>query len=606
MIKFLESLGKLLLIALISISPAVYAQDEIIDATHMFEEEVRAATQGLKREARSDFLYRTTGTEVTNKVYKVGDKETFWTKNIVENQFEQTTAVLKVIGKHCYIFLEDGKTLPAETIERVRKNFDEVIYPTNTSNFGFEWKPGIDGDNRITLLMFDIKDGYNGSGGFVGGYFYAADSYLQEKLPAHIKSNEREMFYLDINPADPASDRFLSTIAHEFQHMIHFNQDPGEYTWVNEACSQIAPYLCGFGHASQVLSFMRAPDNSMTAWAKDQMLSNYGQVYLWNYYIYSHILKQAPEVRTSFFKNLVSSKKQGVAGYVEALQTVSKSFTSTFDNFCIANYVNDKRVAKGQYGYDKSLARLKPVMAETVSVLPAKIEGGVFLWSADAVKVDLANAKSEIEISFKAFRGKFGEDLTNSYSVAVVLSDERRSNSPVIKFLNVDYISNSLQGGKLKITPSAEHDYAMIIVIAQAPEEIDDRIYVKAQPMKYTIEIKDTGAVVARAGAEIDISEKTTEYAAFASAMEAGQMGTESAVKQLEAIQSSIVKTAINQIENNNLDSFETLASLISNGSVNAEHIRPVLNKVISAAEFVNFEKKSNELSEKIDSLKQF
>jgi len=605
MIKFLGSLGKILLIALFIGSSAVYSQIEIIDATHLFEEEVREATQGLTREARSEFLYRTTGSEVKNKAYKPGDKETFWTKNIVDNKFEQTTAVLKVIGKHCYIFLEEGKSLPVDTLERVRKNFDEVIYPTNTANFGFEWKPGIDGDDRITLLMFDIKDGYDGTGGFVGGYFYAVDSYLQEKLPAHVKSNEREMFYLDINPADPASDRFLATIAHEFQHMIHFNQDPHEYTWVNEACSQIAPYLCGYGHASQVLSFMRAPDNSMTAWAKDQMLANYGQVYLWNYYIYSHILKQTPEIRADFFKKLVASKKQGVAGYVEALQTVSKSFTSTFDYFSIANYVNDKRIARGQYGYDKSLARLKPVMAETVSVLPAKVEGGVFLWSADAIKVDLANAKSEVEISFKAFRGKFGEDLTNSYTVAVVLSDERRNRSPIIKYLNVDYISNSLQGGKLKIKPSAGHDYAMIIVVAHAPEEIDDRIYVKAQPMKYTIEIKDTGTAVVRSAAEVDVTEKTLEYAAFASALENGKMDAEIALKQLEACQSEIVRTAIYQMDVNNLDSLKLLEDMINEEAVNVAHIRPLLNKIISAAEFVNLEKKSSELTEKIKFLKQ-
>ena len=166
--------------ALVLTTNGLYAEHEWLDATHLFEAEVREVTSGVERETIEQQAARYRTQLADRKPYEVGDVETFWTKNIVENKFEQTKAVVKAIGKHCYVFLEEGKSISAEAIEKVRQNFDEVIYPTNTATFGSEWKPGIDGDERITLLMFDIKDGYNGSGGFVGGYFYAVDSYLQD------------------------------------------------------------------------------------------------------------------------------------------------------------------------------------------------------------------------------------------------------------------------------------------------------------------------------------------------------------------------------------------------------------------------------------------
>ena len=50
--------------------------------------------------------------------------------------------------------------------------FNNRIYPTLTSIFGSEWKPGIDGDKKITILFQSLREG-------VGGYFREADEYLK-------------------------------------------------------------------------------------------------------------------------------------------------------------------------------------------------------------------------------------------------------------------------------------------------------------------------------------------------------------------------------------------------------------------------------------------
>ncbi len=590
MISGMKSIATSITALFMLVSVSASAQNDWVDATHLFEEEVRSVVETVSRDPEPMFLMRNRAAAPEIRSFNIGDTQTFWTKNIVENKFEETRAVLKAIGKNCYVFLEEGKTLAPEAIEKVRKSFDEVIYPTNTTNFGSEWKPGIDGDDRIYLLMFDIKDGYNGTGGFVGGYFYAVDAYQQEKLPAHLKSNEREMLYLDINPSDPASDRFQNTIAHEFQHMIHFNQDSSEYTWVNEACSQIAPYLCGFGHANQVVSFMRTPDNSLTAWSKQQMLANYGQVYLWNYYILHHYLRENPEMRAQFFKNLVASKKQGVSGYVEALGAVSKGFTRTFDRFAIANFVNDTRVAKGEFGYDKTLGKLKLPVSDTIAVLPGEVAGEVFLWSADAVKIDLANARSSLKVSFQGFRGKMGEDQYNSFTVALVMQDSTGTKPSQLSYINVQPIGSKLQGGEIAIDATAGFDSAMLIIVAQADEEVDDRVYTNAVGMKYTIKVTDSGAAVARAVAPVDVRATVAAYAGAAGNLETSdEAAVMIALQQLETARSALTAELQRQLENGGENVTASIDEMIEAGEIKAELVAPLRQTLEETATFASF-----------------
>jgi hypothetical protein len=112
--------------------------------------------------------------------------------------------------------------------------------------------------SHIDILLYDI-DGDNQGGTL--GYYWAKDNYA-----GYSWSNERLMFYMDsVYYADgdtgngPAgwslSDYYpamqISTLAHEFQHMIHWYQKPvlrtssggqvgGSDTWVNEMLSLMA------------------------------------------------------------------------------------------------------------------------------------------------------------------------------------------------------------------------------------------------------------------------------------------------------------------------------------------------------------------------------
>lgn len=590
--------------------PAVSAAsaDYIIDATHMFDQDVEKLVKNVKRETKKEYSRRVKSNPET-RVYKVGDVETFWTKNIVENKFEQTRAILKLVGKHCYIFLEEGKSLPQEALVKLQKQFDDNIYPTNTRNFGFEAKPGIDGDERITLLMFDIKDGFNGQGGFVGGYFFAGDQFLNANIPANynIKSNEREMFYLDIYPSDPTKDRFLATIAHEFQHMIHFNQDSREMTWVNEACSQIAPYLCGFGHASQILSYMKTPDNSLIAWSDAQMLANYGQVYLWNYYIFNRFVRDNAG-RNDFFKKLVASKQTGIKGYIEALKPLGKGMTDTFLKFMVANYINDPRLGKeGEYAYDNSLGKMILPVSETVSALPAEVAGEVFFWSGDAIKVDLANAKADVEVKFTAPMFQLGYEDFNEFAVAVVQSNSRGQVAPKIVWMNINQVkSRKTQGGTVKVTPSKDFDTAQIIVIGLAPENVDEAIYKKSKGIKYSLKINDSGVAVDRPARFVDASQLLENYRSFADDTE---NSSENAIMvrlaNLEDLNRSFAANLSAELENNDFAAIDELIEKIENGTLQSDSIKPLLKNAINIAEFqAAAQPENHELRQRIDMLR--
>ena len=456
-----------------------------IDGSHLFAPEVQALTLKVPLETRAGHAKRTRAPAPVRKEYKVGDVEKFWTKNIVENKFVQIEATLKAIGKTCYIFVENGQSVNDAAIAKIQKTFDEKIYPTNTGTFGSEWKPGVDGDERLTLLMLDVKDGWqpNTNSGYVAGYFFAGDEFLQSQIPANIpvKSNEREMMYLDLYPGDPNEDKYLAVVAHEFQHMIHFIHDPKEKTWVNEACSQIATFLCGFGHQGQIMSWMKTPDNSLTAWAKEQMLANYGQVYMWNYFLLNRHLK-ADADRVEFFRKLVDDKAQGTAGYQPRLKKYQSDMRSAFIDFSITNFLNNPKLGKGQYAYDASLGRFRLPSTAQLKTIPATHQDKVHLWSADAVKVDLTTAKENLTVRFTGGSADF--------VVAAVLSDSRDQQTPSLTFLN------SSQGGTLNL-PVGKSDTLTLVVIAMPKSA--SQYDADPAPVDYQVSITDAGPAVARA-----------------------------------------------------------------------------------------------------------
>ncbi|HMD89423.1 MAG TPA: hypothetical protein VKF38_09700, partial [Anaerolineaceae bacterium] len=166
--------------------------------------------------------------------YKIGDQQSFWVSNADNNQTFQVDTTLRVITNHVYFWVQNGISYDPGQLETLVNTFEQKIYPTDRAIFGSEWTPGIDNDPHIYIILA------NGLGASLAGYYSSADEVSPE---AHPYSNGHELFVLNADNSNLASDFTYGVMAHEFQHMIHWYQDPTADTWLNEGFSELAAFL---------------------------------------------------------------------------------------------------------------------------------------------------------------------------------------------------------------------------------------------------------------------------------------------------------------------------------------------------------------------------
>lgn len=142
------------------------------------------------------------------------------------------------------------------------------IYDWVTAIVGAEWSSTgiselIPFDADIHILLADISGDNSDTGGIVG-YFDGTNNF-RKTVAGYSASNEKIMFvvdsvmYADPRNADGAADatwsvedywprEVFSTLAHEFQHMVHFHQKGilrGSFSeaWLDEMCSLLTEDL---------------------------------------------------------------------------------------------------------------------------------------------------------------------------------------------------------------------------------------------------------------------------------------------------------------------------------------------------------------------------
>ncbi len=155
-----------------------------------------------------------------------------------------------------------SKCVTQEMVDALADSFlkvgnDNDIYDWVTNIFGEEWSGSaqreysnlIGETNEITILLTDIDGDDSPTGGTIG-YFWSKDNIAKSSLTG---SNERTMFYVDSvmfangegewDIDDFWPKELVATLAHEFQHMIHFYQKTvlmgtTDDTWINEMLSE--------------------------------------------------------------------------------------------------------------------------------------------------------------------------------------------------------------------------------------------------------------------------------------------------------------------------------------------------------------------------------
>ncbi len=322
--------------------------------------------------------------------FKLGENQVFSIDASYDiNDRAQINATLRQVGDHALYYAADdwwSSLGPVEAesanaaILNLSNEFDKTIYPRLTQVFGSEWSPGIDNDLRITILITKIKKG-------TGGYFNSIDEYSKAQIAS---SNEREMIYL--NSTYLSSFSAKSFLAHEFQHMINFYQkeklrNSVEDIWLNEARSEYASSLCGYDSPYEgsnlerrVRDFLRYPTDSLTEWQNES--ADYAAVNLFMQYLVS---RYGEQILTKMMKTEIV----GIDSINQALALAgfSERFKDIFNNWTVANFVNDCQLGEGQrYCYLNSRLtyeyfHLRPQMSNLLAV-----REGVNFSFADSLK----------------------------------------------------------------------------------------------------------------------------------------------------------------------------------------------------------------------------
>jgi hypothetical protein len=262
----------------------------------------------------------------------------FWADDFTNGSFYVVNATNVKNGVYCHIYVEKGQTVTSTAIDAIINQFDSSIYQNENVNFGNEPNPGIDNDPQIYILLLNVKDGFvpGQSTSFVAGYFDPTNEYALTSQNSH--SNQKEILFMNINPSahiDPAKVEFFAILAHEFQHMIHWEQKTHrqgvtDETWLDEAMAQVARTYCGYGpDYASVRDYENDPNHSLVNF--DDSVGNYGMVYMWAQYFKDRI-------GSNIFYTMLHNNKTGINSVNTALVGSNKDFTSTFRDWAVANY----------------------------------------------------------------------------------------------------------------------------------------------------------------------------------------------------------------------------------------------------------------------------
>ncbi len=282
-----------------------------------------------------------------NAPYSVGDHKIFWVTNVDTNENFQITATVRYLGDNVYIWIENGVTYDEADLVALGDTFDKEIYPTTRAFFGSEWSPGVDHDPRIHIVYA------GGLGQSLAGYYSSADQLHPD---AHEFSNAHEMFLINSDTVYLWQEYIYGTLAHEFQHMIHWHIDRNEETWLNEGFSMLSEILNGYNPGGFDYAYIKNPDLQLTDWGAEigSNAPHYGASMLFTTYFFDRF-----GVETT--KALVANPKNGMESIDDVLaqRDIRDPLTGeiitaedVFADWAVTNILGDSSIADGRYHYE--------------------------------------------------------------------------------------------------------------------------------------------------------------------------------------------------------------------------------------------------------------
>ena len=313
---------------------------------------------------------------------QIGGKQTFWVTNVDTHENFQVTASLRYISTHVYFWVQDDVDYRLKKLKSLAEAFENQIYPTDRAFFGSEWTPGVDGDSHIYILYA------RGLGPSLAGYY----SYVDEYNPlVHEYSNAHEMFLLNADNIDLGEEFTYGVLAHEFQHMIHWNLDRNETSWLNEGFSELAAFLNGYDVGGFDWLYVINPDLQLTDWPNDPDATSphYGAGFLFLTYFLDRFGEEAEKYLAANPLNGMESVDDTLRSINAVDPTSGKPITAddVLVDWMITNYLLDGSVANGQYLYHNYPGAPAASSTEDISSCPSSENYSVHQYGADYLSI---------------------------------------------------------------------------------------------------------------------------------------------------------------------------------------------------------------------------
>jgi immune inhibitor A len=317
-----------------------------------------------------------------NAPHQVGDQQSFWVTDTSTDAVFLAPATLRYMTEHAYFWVGDSVRCDDDDLKDLAEAFENHIYPTTRAFFGSEWTPGIDEDERIYILYV------LGVGSGVAGYFSSSD---QVHPLAHEHSNGHELFVFNAGNTSLSSRHTYGLLAHEFQHMIHWNQDRNEVSWVNEGFSELAVLLNGYSPGGFDFLYISQPDLQLNDWPNDDMSTgpHYGAAFLFMTYFLDRMGDGVTKMLVEHPENGLKSIDL-VLAEANAMDPLTGQPIRANDlvlDWVLTNYLLDENVGDGRFTYDSYHYAIETQDTETFDeCLPGLQERNVRQYGVDYIR----------------------------------------------------------------------------------------------------------------------------------------------------------------------------------------------------------------------------
>ncbi|MFC1529459.1 FlgD immunoglobulin-like domain containing protein [Gemmatimonadota bacterium] len=332
--------------------------------------------------------------------YEVGDVVDFWAVDFSKSlsfpykQYE-VEAECRAVGDYAYYFVESeelvvvGSAALDEFISAFEiaaanspRDSEKGIYEHVTEVFGDV--PDVDQDDRIVILLTNIPLQATAAAGtsFFSGYFYSANQFADPvDFGGGVKqnSNETELLYVNsrmVGFEDPDNQDITTyyrnlvkgTIAHEFQHLIQFENDPDEIFAINEGLSEYAAYITGFGLRSSAW-YVARPNVDLLSWRQYGSVSaDYARSALWTFYL-------GTRFGDTYIRTLSTEAGSGITGLESSLSVQGlPDFGTVYNDFITALYLEGGNLGDVTYDMAPVTAWIEPQVHENLYPSTAQVE----------------------------------------------------------------------------------------------------------------------------------------------------------------------------------------------------------------------------------------